>query len=302
MFVTRRDFLKKSALLTAASTLVPFGNLFAAANDNFTLIRRNTGYYTNRGGVIGWMVNQDAGVLVDSQFADTAADCLSGMKEKRNAMIDALINTHHHGDHTGGNGVLRAHTHIIVAHENVPSLQRQQSQMRGDNEVYTADTTFTQSWKMDFGDETVHATHYGPAHTRGDSVITFEKANIVHMGDLVFNRVFPFIDEAGGANVRNWVQVLESTIDNHDNDTIYIFGHGQPALGVTGSASDVRHMALYLGALIEHIELGLAAGSSREEITGVVALRGFEDYVSFGPRLSLAANLDVAYNQIAAEG
>jgi len=301
MSVSRRDFLKSTATLATVSTLLPFHSLWAAQNNNFTLIRRNTGFYTNRGGVIGWMVNRDASVVVDSQFADTAVDCLAGIREKRDNMIDALINTHHHGDHTGGNGVFRAHTRRIVAHDNVPILQRQQSQMRGDSELFTADTTFTREWKMDFGDETVHATHFGPAHTRGDSVITFEKANIVHMGDLVFNRVFPFIDAAGGANVQNWVNVLENTIDKHDSDTIYIFGHGQPALGFTGSADDLRQMAAYLSALIEHVQLGIRAGNSREDITGVATLRGFEDYVSFGPRLSLGANLEVVFDEIAGE-
>jgi cyclase len=302
MSVSRRDFLKKSAAMAAFASVFPFRNLLAAENTNFTLIRRNTGFYTNRGGVIGWMVNPDASVVVDSQFADTAADCLSGIREKRDQMIDALINTHHHGDHTGGNGVFRPHARRIVAHKNVPVLQRQQSQMRGDTEVFAADTTFTSEWRMDFGDETVHATHFGPAHTRGDAVITFEKANIVHMGDLVFNRVFPFIDEAGGANVQNWINVLEATIDKHDTDTVYIFGHGQASLGFTGSYQDVRQMANYLGALIEHVQNSVAAGNSREETTGIVSLTGFEDYASFGPRLSLGANLEVVYNELIGRG
>lgn len=299
MNLSRRDFLLKSALFAGASAFLPVSNLFAARLNNFTELRRNVGMYSNRGGTIGWMVNSDASVVVDSQFPDTAADCLKGIKSKREGGIDALINTHHHGDHTGGNSVFRPETEIIVAHEQVPVLQKIQAQMRGGDDSPTLpDTTFTDSWKKDFGDETVHAQYYGRAHTSGDAVITFEKANVVHMGDLIFNKVFPFIDRQSGASIQNWAYMLGSVVNNHDAETIYIFGHGQPGAGVTGSAQDLLRMQSYLEALLEHAIREQQAGASREEIIGVVSLKGFEDYVSFGPRLSLGANLEVAYDEL----
>lgn len=298
MSFSRRQFLKKSALIAAAATFVPSKVIFAR-DTNFIAIRRNVGIYTNRGGTIGWLVNADASVVVDSQYPETAEDCLIGVQEKRAGNIDALINTHHHGDHTGGNGVFRPSSDIIVAHAEVPRLQRLQAQMRSNSDAVTvADTVYETEWRQKFGDETVRLRHYGPAHTSGDSVVTFENANIVHMGDLVFNRVFPFIDEAGGAKILNWILLLEQVVKDHDSDTVYIFGHGQPSMGMTGTEDDIRHMRNYLSALVNHVENRHNAGDSREDIVSMVSIDGFENHISFGPRLSLRANLEVAYNEI----
>ena len=71
------------------------------------------------------------------------------------------------------------------------------------------DTTFTDVWSFEHGDEKVSAKHYGPAHTGGDAVIRFEKANVAHMGDLMFNRAHPVIDRPNGASIANWTVVLQ---------------------------------------------------------------------------------------------
>ena len=279
---------------------------------NFSRLRSDVGFYTNRGGTIGWLLNSDGCVVVDSQFPDSANDCLNGIKsmlasdfdlsDADSYKIDALINTHHHGDHTGGNESFRNYVKSIVAHENVPGLQEMQASMRGgSSEIVSADTTFTNSWSLDVGSETVRAFHYGPAHTKGDSVIHFEEANVVHMGDLVFNRVFPFIDEAGGASISNWILLLEQVGNQFDSETKYIFGHGQQSYGINGTRADVLKMRDYLSALLEHVHRSLQLGWSRDETSGILSLNGFEDYVSFGPRLSLSANIDVAWNEVVRE-
>lgn len=299
MTISRRDFIIRTGLLSSAAAFLPFSRLLATDSTNFTTIRRNVGIYTNRGGTIGWMVNKDASVVIDSQYAETAADCLEGMKSKRDATIDALINTHHHGDHTGGNLVFRPEVKKILAHENVPKLQLQQLEMRGESSNDgIANATYSNEWREDFGDETVRLKYYGPGHTSGDSVITFEKANVVHMGDLMFNKVYPFIDKSSGASVKNWIEILTKVVSDHDTDTIYIFGHGQPDLGMTGGMTALLHMRSYLQALTDHVSDGIEKGLAREEIVGIATLQGFEDRISFGPRLSLGANLEVTFDEI----
>lgn len=288
---SRRDFLKQASLLALAMGL-PAGSLFARPS-RFTAIRRNVGFYSNSGGTIGWLVNHGATVVVDSQYPEQAADALKGLRERRDAPVDALFNTHHHGDHTGGNGVMQAKT--IIAHERVPDLQKQQTSRTA---PVLADQTFVREWSGSFGDETVRARHFGPAHTGGDSIIHFENANVAHMGDVVFNRVYPFIDRASGASIEGWIQVLNSALATFTSDTVYIFGHGNPNFGVQGGREDLALLKSYLQALLDHTAKGIKEGRSREEITSEVQLRGFEDFISFGPRLSLMANLTVAYDEM----
>ncbi|MDZ7717001.1 MAG: hypothetical protein U5J95_12380 [Balneolaceae bacterium] len=97
----------------------------------------------------------------------------------------------------------------MVAHENVPMLMKRSAE-DSDAEPTVPTTTYTDKWQMDAGDETVHVKYYGNAHTSGDSVIYFEKANVLHMGDLVFNRMNPYTDRPAGASIHNLDQRIKN--------------------------------------------------------------------------------------------
>ncbi len=297
----RRKFLLNTALAGVALALPyrAFSNRFLRSD--FSTIRRNVGVYTERGGTIGWLINNDALVAVDSQFPDSAANCISGLKDRTDRKMDYLINTHHHGDHTAGNISFKDYANHIVAHENVPGYQMKAAERRGQEVVaaqLTADMTFTDKWSQDVGDETVHATHYGPAHTGGDSVIYFEKANIAHMGDLVFNRAYPYIDPGAGANIENWVKVLRIAADELPSDAIYICGHGNSNYGIQASKGDVLRKADFLEALLAFTQNGINAGQSKEEIAGAEFLPGFEDFQAPGWGLTLEFNINTAYDEL----
>ena len=136
MPLTRRHFLATSTAALAAGTLgrVEFFAQVAPAQGTqppapvtpvFKELRRNTGYWTARGGTIGWLINPSGVIAVDSQFPDTAALCVEQLlKTSGKPDIAALINSHHHGDHTGGNGVFRPKTKQIIGHENVPKYMK----------------------------------------------------------------------------------------------------------------------------------------------------------------------------------
>lgn len=285
----------------AAATL-PIHKLFAAVQESpFTTLRRNVGTFVGRGGTIGWLVNNDAVVIIDSQFPESAQTCISGLEEMTDIDFDMLINTHHHGDHTAGNPAFKGKVKRIVAHQNVPDLQKASAESRGqealDAQVYP-DTTYDKTWKEDVGDETVHLTHYGPAHTGGDSVIYFEKANVAHMGDLMFNRAHPFIDRGAGASISNWITTLNSTAKDLPSDAMYIFGHGNSDYGITGSNEDLEVMSEFLGALLDYTQKGIDAGKSKEEIMNTETLDGFEEFKAPGWRLPLSANIEVAYAEL----
>ena len=300
MALDRRQFVIRSSLALAGGILLPrpAGSADEPAS-SFQELRGSVGIFTERGGTIGWLVRTDALVVVDSQFPESARDCLAGLRKRTARKLDALINTHHHGDHTAGNGVFGPEAQMIVAHKNVPRLQRESAEKRGNPDEQTyADTTFSESWKMDAGGETVTATYYGAAHTGGDCVVHFQEANVAHMGDLVFNRYYPFIDRPAGASIAGWVEVLEKVLAEHDDDTRYIFGHGRPEFGVSGGGADLRVMRDFLSALLEFTGRGIKDGKSADELAQREKLPGFEDHVAPADWLSLAANIKVAYEEL----
>jgi glyoxylase-like metal-dependent hydrolase (beta-lactamase superfamily II) len=125
----------------------------------------------------------------------------------------------------------------------------------------------------------------------------FEKANVVHMGDLVFNRIYPVIDRLAGASARSWVTILERVVKTYPADAIYVFGHGNSKFGVTGRREDLLVMRDYWSAVLSHAEKGIAAGKSRSEVADLANLPGFDDFHAPPPN-RLAANLAAAYDEL----
>jgi cyclase len=291
MVWNRREFLKLSSYGLVAAAL-PRSAFALVRTGEFTTLRRNVGIYSERGGTIGWLITPDGAAIVDSQFADTAANLLEGVRGRTAAGIDVLVNTHHHSDHTAGNAVLRPAARSIVAHARVPELLRTYESQQP--QTYP-DTTFDREWSTTVGDETVRAKHYGRAHTGGDVTVLFERANVVHMGDLMFNRMVPFIDGPSGASVRGWIQVLEGVMNDHSADTIFVFGHGSQPHGVTGTRADLGVMRDYLSALLENAAAGRRAGRTPEQLA-TQGVPGFPDHQ--GPENRLATAYQVAFHEL----
>ena len=150
----RRQFLVQSSLLAAGAAL-PF-NALAGVQGNFTTLRRNVGYFTEGGGTIGWLASPEAMVVVDSQFPESARNCLNGLKDRTEHPLDLLINTHHHGDHVSGNPVFKEEGGTMAAHQNVPKLMRKAAR-ESEEEATMAypSTTYADKWQMDAGDDTL---------------------------------------------------------------------------------------------------------------------------------------------------
>ena len=298
--MNRRRFLAMTGMTVTAAALrdLPLAGL-QQLTTSFEDLRRGVGIFNGQGGTIGWLVNADGILIIDSQNAAAAAACIDGIRERSSNAIDILLNTHHHGDHVAGNGTFRPVVGTIVAHENSAAWQRRTAEEAGneDSQAYP-DETFTDEWRTTIGDETVVARYHGAGHTSGDCVVTFEQANVVHMGDLMFNRLHPFVDRPSGARIASWIEVLERVSAAHSADTIYIFGHGTPGAGVTGDQSELAHLRDYFTAALELTRREMQAGRSREEITGTEALPGFEDHVSPFALLSLEGVLGVAYDEL----
>jgi glyoxylase-like metal-dependent hydrolase (beta-lactamase superfamily II) len=261
----------------------------------FTPLRRNVGIFNQRGGTIGWLINGDGVLVIDTQFADTAPNLVSGLKERTPKTIDVLLNTHHHPDHTGGNGVLRPVAKQIVAHARSKENQVTQAE-RMKTTATLPDVTFTDTWSVKIGDETIRARHWGPAHTGGDASIHFEQANVVHLGDLLNNRGYANADAPAGASIHGWIKVLEQMAPHYPADALYIYGHAESGYPFIGTRPDLLYQRDYFAAIIDMAGKARKDGRPREELVKVAVLPRFEHFGGQNPRLGLV--LGIAYDEL----
>jgi glyoxylase-like metal-dependent hydrolase (beta-lactamase superfamily II) len=304
--ISRRTFLAGSALAIVGSTAAGTRRLRAWQRQQpqvtpvFTAIRRNVGFFTGRGGTVGYLIDAKGVAVVDSQFPDSAKLLLDGLNERsKNRPVDRLINTHHHGDHTAGNIVFRGAAKRVVAQARAAEhMKNPPGGKPPATEQLYPDATFTDTWREQVGDEWIRARYHGPAHTSGDAVVTFERANVAHMGDLMFNQRHPIVDRAAGASIKGWLGVLEKAASDHAADTIFIFGHAGMNVPVTGGRADLMTLRDYFTALLGFVGAQIKAGRSREELLALRdPLKGFERFGPFG-NANPRDPLTVAYEEL----
>ncbi len=289
----RRQFLQGTGLSLAMlgmannKTLADF--LMQPAY-KFTLLRNDVGIFTEQGGTIAWLSNNSGMAVVDTQFIDPATHLIAELKKISSKPLNYLINTHHHGDHTGGNLAFKGLAEKVVGHTNcLANHQKTAAAQKSEDKQLFADTVFQDQWKAKVGSERIQAHYFGAGHTNGDIIVHFEHANIAHMGDLMFNKRFPFIDRPGGANIQSWVNVLDKTISKFDKDTLFVFGHSADPLKVTGGKEEIRAMQNYLEKLLLFVKNEMKAGKSKEDILKAQSIPGAEDFQGQGIQRSLTA-------------
>ena len=263
-----------------------------------TALRNNVGYFTERGGTIGWMISKDGIVVVDTQFPEQSKHLIEAIKARSERKIDLLINTHHHGDHSSGNIAFKGIAEIILAHENSKKNQMRVAKARNseENQLYP-DTTFDYDWSKKIGQETITLRYHGPAHTDGDAIIHFENSNIVHMGDLIFNRRCPYIDKSAGASIENWIEVLEKTQKIFDKDTKFIFGHSDNGFDIVGNQIDIKAKQNFLSRLLETVASEVKSGKSKEQIMSIQSIKGAEEWKGNG----ITRGLTAAYEEVTSD-
>lgn len=288
----RRQFLTTSGLSLGLIALLGKHGFAELLRQSYqiTPLRNNVGIFTEQGGTIAWLVNKEGIAVVDSEFPEPASHLIEELKKKSTRPFKYLINTHHHGDHTAGNIAFKGVAEHVLAHEN--SLKNQQrvaaSQKTEDKQLFP-DKTFKDDMDVKVGDETIKMYYFGAAHTDGDAMIHFQNANIVHMGDLVFNRRYPFIDKSAGADIQSWIEVLDKAMNKFSQDTLYIFGHALDPKKVTGSREDLKAFQNYLNRLLDQVGKAVKAGKTRDEILGIKAIDGAPEWQGDGIQRSLTA-------------
>ncbi len=220
-----------------------------------------------QGGNIGVSAGPDGTLLVDDQYAPLTEKILAAVSDITDQPVRFVVNTHWHGDHTGGNENLGKAGAVVVAHENVrrrmnpeefQNLVGRSSQAAPEAlPVVTFDDGVTLNWNG----LRIEADHQPHAHTDGDSVIYFEGANVVHMGDLFFHGSFPFVDLNSGGSIDGVIAAAESVAARTDENTQIIPGHGQ----VTDRATLMAYAEALRGAR-GRIADRIAAGQSEEVV------------------------------------
>jgi cyclase len=298
----RREFLATSSLALAGG--FRSGPLFGQEKPlvgTFKELRSGVGTFLCKGGTTTWAISPDAVLIVDSQMIDSGQVLLDGLKTRtKRPQIDVVVNTHYHGDHTGGNPVLKPAAKMIIAHERLPILQRKLAEAPNAPPQVYADTTYKDKWRQSFGKMTLSLVHHGPGHTSGDTVAFFEEAHVASMGDLLYNKRHPNIDREVGGSVRNWLVWLERVSSAFPADTLYVTGHnGGDDLGFVVDKAEVLHFRDYYTAVLDYVQKGIAKGQSKAELAKRESLPGFEDIRAVG-RFTLGNTVGIVFDELSA--
>lgn len=275
-----------SMLVTAAVALaVP-----ARAQDDMRDVQIRTVAVTDgvymlmgRGGNIGLSVGDDGAFVIDDQYAPLTEKIKAAIAAVTDHEVRFVVNTHWHGDHTGGNENFGEAGAIIVAHENVrkrlnPAEFRE---VMGRTEQQPPAAlpliTFTDALTFHWNGDDIEVFHVEPAHTDGDAVIRFADANVLHMGDLYFNGRYPFIDVESGGTIYGVIAAAERVLRLVDSGTKIIPGHGE--LSDPAGLRAYRDMLL---AVRDRVQEMINEGRTEDEVVAARPTRDFDATWSTG--------------------
>ena len=208
MRVNMRTILNIPIFLAASLSVAFAQRDFSEVQIKSTHVAGNVYMLEGSGGNIGVSVGADGVLIVDDQFAPLAGKIEAAIRDINSGSLKFVLNTHLHGDHTGGNAHFGKKA-SIVAHTNV--RKRLAADSRTAREALPV-VTFDQSISVHFNGEEIKVIHVPPGHTDGDSVIHFTQSGVVHMGDQFFNGRFPFVDLDRGGDVKGYVKNVENIL------------------------------------------------------------------------------------------
>ena len=198
-------------------------------------LRESIHMISGEGGNIGVLTGPDGTVLIDDKFAPLTDAILDEVRALGGRNPRFVINTHFHGDHTGGNANLSARGGTIVAHGNVRRRLREGSTIEAFDMVTPAAPkaalpviSFDRRIRLHLNGQTLDLVHLPAAHTDGDSLVLIRPANVIHAGDAWFNGFYPFIDTAHGGSLDGAIAAVDGILELADDDTRIIPGHGPP--------------------------------------------------------------------------
>ncbi len=231
-------------------------------SDNIYMLEGAGGF---AGGNIGVSVGEDGILLIDDQLTPMSEKITSALAEIHTGSPKFILNTHWHGDHTGGNAHFSNRT-TIIAHTNVRKrLMEDQQNYFGASPAQAKEAwpliTFDQSLTIHFNGEAIKFIHYPNGHTDGDGVVYFTNSNVAHLGDHYFTGMFPFVDLDSGGNVFSFTKNIKEIISALPSDVKIIPGHG--------ALSNLDELKSYYEMLVEtsrYVKNQASQGRTLEEI------------------------------------
>ena len=232
-----------------------------------------------RGGNMAVCIGKDGTFLIDDQYAPLTDKIVSKIAELTDNPVKFIVNTHWHGDHTGGNENFAGQGAILMAHENVRKrlstdqfMKAFSREVKAKPEAAWPVITFSDNMSLYLNGEDILVIHVHNAHTDGDSFVFFAKSNILHMGDTFFKGRYPFIDLSSGGTVDGLLQAIDNALMLSDSETKIIPGHGTMA-----NISDLKMYRSTISTIKERVAEAIASGKSFEEIQAAGLSAEYDD-------------------------
>ena len=273
-----RTLIKHLSIFVAAALL----SSTASAEDQKTSVQPvtdNIYMLMGKGGNIGVMVGKDGTFAIDDQYAPQTPAILEAIESVGGDAPTYVINTHFHGDHTGGNENLGEGGALILAHDNVRKRLVEGYQIPAFNMVVSPAkpvalpvVTFNDELALHINGDELRAHFVANAHTDGDSIIRFKKANVIHAGDTFFNGFYPFIDVRHGGTLKGAIAAADAILAMSDDDTKIIPGHGPLA-----TKQDMQVYRAMLATAFERLSKLKAEGKSMMEAQAAKPLADLQE-------------------------
>lgn len=277
------QFIRRSVIAAAFLLLL---SVPAVAQQDFSGVEIQTIEVTQgihmlvgAGGNIGVCSGEDGVFLIDDQYAPLTEKIRAAVGKISQQPIRFLLNTHWHGDHTGGNENMGKAGVLIVAHDNVRQRMSTEqfikffgSKTEPSPKAALPVVTFNDTVTLHLNGDEIRATHVPPAHTDGDSFVYFRNANVLHTGDLYFAGMYPFIDSGSGGDISGMILAADTMLEIIDDETKVIPGHGP--LSNRAELASYRQM---LSTIRDRVAKLVAEGKTPEEVATAKPTTDFDE-------------------------
>ena len=253
------------------------GSIYAQRNfDKVTIktIKLSDNIYMlmGSGGNIGVSVGDDGVLVIDNQFAPLTPKILAAIKSLSEKPVKIVMNTHHHGDHTGGNENFGKLGATIIAHDNV----RKRLKEKGP-EIALPVITFNDELHIQMNNEQVAIFHVDNAHTDGDALLYFTESNVLHTGDTYFNGRYPYVDIKSGGSVDGYINAVKAGLMVIDENTKIIPGHGN-----LSNKAEFKIFLNMLETLKANVLKAIANGKSEDDVVNDASITKAYDDLGYG--------------------